>query len=120
VDIPILKQGQVVIATIRGSPTDAELLELRSALLHQVVRLRSTGVVVDVAALDVMDSFATRTLRDLAQMTRLRGAQTVIVGIQPEVAFTMVQMGLTLEQIPTALNLEEGLAYLAQRSQPLA
>jgi rsbT antagonist protein RsbS len=68
VDIPILKQGQVVIATIRGSPTDAELLQLRAALIQQVVRLRSTGVVLDVAALDVMDSFATRTLRDLAQI----------------------------------------------------
>jgi rsbT antagonist protein RsbS len=120
VDIPILKQGQVVIATIRGSPTDAELLQLRAALIQQVVRLRSTGVVLDVAALDVMDSFATRTLRDLAQMTRLRGAETVIVGIQPEVAFAMVQMGLTLEQVPTALDLEEGLAYLARRPQPFA
>jgi len=67
---------------------------------------------VDVTALDVMDSFATRTLRDIAHMIRLRGAETVIVGIQPEVAFSMVQLGLTLEEVVTRLDFEEGIAYL--------
>jgi rsbT antagonist protein RsbS len=70
---------------------------------------------VDVTGLDVMDSFSVRTLRDLAHMIRLRGAETVIVGIQPEVAFAMVQIGLTLEDVATALDLEEGLAYLDTR-----
>jgi rsbT antagonist protein RsbS len=65
--------------------------------------------------MDVMDSYASRTLREIAQMIRLRGAETVIVGIQPEVAFAMVQLGLTLEGVATALDLEEGLAYLNQR-----
>jgi rsbT antagonist protein RsbS len=64
-----------------------------------------------------MDSFATRTLRDIANMIRLRGADTVIVGIQPEVAFAMVQLGLTMEGISTALDLEEGLAHLQSRSK---
>jgi rsbT antagonist protein RsbS len=87
---------------------------LRDALVDRVGLFRSRGVIVDVTALDVMDSFAARTLRDLAHMARLRGAHTVIVGIQPEVAFAMVQLGLTLEEIPTALDLEEGLSYLNQ------
>src|SRR3990170_2700558 len=110
--VPILKQGNYLIASIQAALTDADLFELRNALVTQVGRFRSRGVVVDVTALDVMDSFAARTLRDIAQMTRLRGAETVIVGIQPEVAFAMVQLGLTLEEVATALDLEEGLAYL--------
>jgi rsbT antagonist protein RsbS len=110
--VPILKQGDYLIASIQAALTDADLFQLRAALVAQVGRFRARGVVVDVTALDVMDSFAVRTLRDIAQMTRLRGAETVIVGIQPEVAFTMVQLGLTLEGVATALDLEEGLAYL--------
>ena len=69
---------------------------------------------MDVTSLDVLDSFASRTIRDLAHMIRLRGADTVIVGIQPEVAFAMVQLGLTLEGVATALDLEEGLLFLNQ------
>jgi rsbT antagonist protein RsbS len=69
-------------------------------------------VIIDVTALDVLDSFATRTLRSIAHTARLRGAQTVVVGIQPDVAYGMVQLGLTLEDVETALDLEEGLAYL--------
>jgi rsbT antagonist protein RsbS len=83
--------------------------------VQQVVRYRSRGVIVDVTAMDVMDSFASRTLREISQMIRLRGAETVIVGIQPEVAFAMVQLGLTLEGVATSLDLEEGLAYLSQK-----
>ncbi|MGH7735268.1 MAG: STAS domain-containing protein, partial [Gemmatimonadales bacterium] len=88
--------------------------ELRESLVERVGRFRSRGVIVDVTALDVMDSFAVRTLRDLAHMTRLRGAESVIVGIQPEVAFAMVQLGLTLKGIATALDLEEGLIFLGR------
>lgn len=110
--VPILKQSQYLIATIQSALSDAELLELRDALTQQVGRYRSRGVIVDVTALDVLDSFASRTLRDVASMIRLRGAETVIVGIQPEVAFAMVQLGITLENVATALDLEEGLAYL--------
>jgi rsbT antagonist protein RsbS len=84
-------------------------------LVQQVVRFRSRAVIVDVTAMDVMDSFASRTLREIAHMIRLRGTETVIVGIQPEVAFAMVQLGLTLEGVATALDLEEGLAYLNEK-----
>ncbi len=114
-EVPILKQGDFLIATVQAALTDADLLHLRTALVQQVVRSRSRGVIVDVTSLDVMDSFASRTLRDLAHMIRLRGAETVIVGIQPEVAFAMVQLGLRLEDVATALDLEEGLAYLNQK-----
>ena len=110
--VPILKQGPYLIATVQTALNDRDLADLRDALVDRVGRFRSRGVIVDVTALDVMDSFAARTLRDLAHMARLRGAHTVIVGIQPEVAFAMVQLGLTLEGIATALDLEEGLSYL--------
>lgn len=113
--VPILKQRDYLIASIQAALTDADLLQLRDALVEQVGRFRSRGVIVDVTALDVMDSFAARTLRDLAHMIRLRGAETVIVGIQPEVSFAMVQLGLTLEGVATALDLEEGLAFLDKR-----
>src|ERR1700693_5015816 len=114
--VPILKQSKYLIATIQSVLTDADLVQLRGALVDRVGKFRSLGVIVDVTSLDVLDSFASRTLRDLAYMIRLRGAKTVIVGIQPEVAFAMVQLGLTLEDVATALDLEEGLAYLDRRS----
>jgi rsbT antagonist protein RsbS len=116
VEVPLLKQGNFLIATIQAALTDADLLQFRASLVQQVVRFRSQGVIVDVTSLDVMDSFASRTLREIAQMIRLRGAETVIVGIQPDVAFAMVQLGLKLEDVTTALDLEEGLAYLSRRS----
>lgn len=119
-EVPILKQGDVLIATIQAALTDDDLLQLRTALVQRVVVSRSRGVIVDVTALDVMDSFASRTLREIAQMIRLRGAETVIVGIQPEVAFAIVQLGLSLEGVATALDLEEGLAYLNEKFKSVA
>src|SRR5438067_10899958 len=109
--VPILKQGPYLIATVQSALTDDDLKQLRDTLVDQISQVRARGVIVDVTALDVIDSFATRTLRDVAHMIRLRGAETVIVGIQPEVAFSMVKLGLTLEGVATALDLEEGLRY---------
>ena len=113
--VPILKQSHYLIATIQSAINDPDLLQLRDALVDKVGKLRSKGVIVDVTAMDVVDSFATRTIRDLAYMIRLRGAETVIVGMQPEVAFAMVQLGITLEDVATALDLEEGLEYLNKK-----
>jgi rsbT antagonist protein RsbS len=113
--VPILKQAKYLIATIQSALTDEDLLALQTALVEKVGKFRSRGVIVDVTALDVLDSFASRTLRDIAHIIRLRGAETVIVGVQPEVAFAMVQLGITLEKVPTALDLEEGLAYLDKK-----
>ena len=115
-EVPILRQGGYLIATFQSALSDDDLVLLRDGLVERVGADRSRGVIIDVTALDVMDSFATRTLRAIAMMVRLRGAETVIVGIQPEVAFAMVQLGLTLEGIATALDLEEGLALLARRT----
>src|SRR6516162_5591436 len=115
--VPILKQGPYLIATIQSALSDADLLQLRDGIVLQVGKLRSRGVIIDVTALDVMDTFSTRTLRDIAQMIRLRGAETVIVGIQPEVAFALVQLGLNLNDVSTALDLEEGLAFLDRKTR---
>jgi rsbT antagonist protein RsbS len=110
--VPILKQGSVLIASIQAALTDTEVLRLQDDLMQQVGRYRARGIVVDVTAIDVMDSFVSRSLRGIAHMTRLRGAETVIVGIQPEIAFAMVQLGTRMEDVHTALDLEEGLALL--------
>jgi rsbT antagonist protein RsbS len=115
VEIPILKQRDYLIASIQSVLTDEDLVNLRDKLVQQVGRFRSDGVILDVTGMDVIDSFSVRTLRDLAHMIRLRGATTVIVGIQPEVAFSMIQLGLRLKDVPTALDLEEGLAYLDRK-----
>ena len=115
--VPVLKQGDYLIASVQSVLSDADLLQLRDDLTDRVGQFRSRGVIVDVTVLDVIDSFATRTLRAVAHMLKLRGAETVIVGIQPDVAFAMVQLGLTLEGVGTALDLEEGLAYLDQLSK---
>jgi rsbT antagonist protein RsbS len=113
--VPVLKQGNVLIACVQAALTDHDLMQLKDEIAQKVGSLRSRGVVIDVSALDVMDSFATRTLRGIAETTKLRGAGTVIVGIQPDVALAMVQLGLTLEGVATALDLEEGLEMLTQR-----
>jgi len=119
-EVPILKQGPHLIATVQSALSDADLVQLRDGLVESVGRYRAVGVIVDVTSLDVLDSFATRTLQDIAFMIRLRGAETVIVGIQPEVAFAMAQFGLNLEKVVTRLDLEEGLAYLNDRGRTIA
>jgi len=110
--VPVLKQGAYLIASVQSALTDADLLVLRDDLARMVGEHRSRGVIIDVASLDVLDSFAARTLRGVACTVRLRGAETVIVGIHPDLAFTMVQLGLTLDGIATALDLEEGMDLL--------
>ncbi|HEU4364300.1 MAG TPA: STAS domain-containing protein [Candidatus Krumholzibacteria bacterium] len=119
-EVPILKQGPHLIATVQSALADEDLVQLRDGLVESVGRYRAVGVIVDVTSLDVLDSFATRTLQDIAYMIRLRGAETVIVGIQPEVAFAMAQFGLRLEKVVTRLDLEEGLAYLNERGNSIA
>lgn len=114
--VPILKQGDFLLASVQSALGDADLITLKDELIERVGRFRSTGIVIDVTTLDVLDSFAARNLRAIAHMTRLRGAETVIVGIQPDVAFSMVRLGLTLEGVATALDLEEGVALLQGRS----
>ena len=110
--VPILKHGDYLIASIQAALSDVEVLELRNDLTERVGETRARGVVVDVAAMDVIDSFVARSLQTIALTARLRGAETVIVGIRPDVAVAMVQFDLNLEPFHTALDLEEGLALL--------
>lgn len=115
--VPILKQGDYLIASVQSILSDEDLIQLRDDLAAKVGKFRTKAVIIDVTVMDVIDSFATRMLRAIAHMLKLRGADTVIVGIQPEVAFAMVQLGLTLEGVGTALDLEEGLAFLGTHSK---
>ena len=110
--VSILRQRQYLIASIQSDLTDTEVVELRDALIAEVIRHRARGVIVDVTALDVIDSFVSRSLTTVAQTNRMRGARTVVVGIQPAVAAAMSQFGLELDGIETALDLEAGLELL--------
>ena len=110
--VSILRQGAYLIASVHTALDDREMVRFQTDLIERIGEHRSRGIIIDVAALDVLDSFGTRTLRTIAEMARLRGAQTVIVGIQPDVALAMVRLGLGTGSVATALDLEEGLAYL--------
>jgi rsbT antagonist protein RsbS len=110
--VAILRQGSYLIASIRSDLTDRQLLALRDDLAERVGAQRIRGIVVDVAALDVIDSFMARALRSIAQTAGLRGAETVIVGIQPDVAIAMVQFDLNLELLRAVLDLDEAVALL--------
>jgi rsbT antagonist protein RsbS len=112
-----MRQGSTLIASVHTALDDTELVRFEHDLIAQIGEHRSPGVIIDVAALDVIDSFAALTLRRIAEMARLRGALTVIVGIQPEVAFTMVQLGMGTGDVPTALDLDEGLIVLADQGR---
>ena len=113
--VSILRQGTYLIASIHDALDDTQMVRFREDLVEQIGRHRSRGVIIDVAALDVLDSFGARTLRTIGEMARLRGALTVVVGIQPDVAFAMVSLGMSTDTLITALDLEEGLEYLDRR-----
>jgi rsbT antagonist protein RsbS len=115
--VSILRQGSYLVASVHTALDDTEMLRFRHDLVHQIGEYRSTGVIIDVAALDVLDSFGFTTLRSIAEMARLRGAATVIVGIQPDVALAMVRLGMTVGSVATALDLEEGLALLDREAR---
>ena len=114
--VSILRQGTTLIASIHTALDDTQMVRFQDDLVQQIGQHRARGVIIDVAALDVLDSFAAHTLRRIAEMARLRGARTVVVGIQPEVAFAMVRLGMRPaaggDHVTTALDLEEGLALL--------
>jgi len=113
--VPILRQGENLIASLQSNLTDRDLLQFSDDLAERLGKWRSRGVIIDISAVDVLDSFATRMLRGIVATTELRGASTVVVGMQPEVAFAMIELGLTFDAITTALDLEDGLAFLAAR-----
>ena len=118
--VSILRQGDTLVASIHTALDDSEMVRFQDDLVRQIGEHRARGVIIDVAALDVLDSFGFHTIRKIAEMARLRGATTVIVGIQPDVAYAMVRLGMGTGEVPTALDLEEGLAFLAaaRRAHP--
>ena len=113
--VSILRQGSYLVASIHTALDDSQLVRFQQDLVSQIGQHRARGVIIDVAALDVLDSFGSRTLSNIAEIARLRGATTVIVGIQPSVAFAMVELGMDASALETALDLEEGLAHLSRR-----
>ena len=115
--VAILRRGDVLIASIQSDLSDTEVVELRQELAELVGRYRLRGIVIDVGALDVIDSFVTRALRTIVLTARLLGAATVIVGLAPDVAIAMVQFRLNLKPLRVALDLDEALAMLDRLNQ---
>ncbi len=115
--VSILRQGDYLLASINAALDDTEMLRFQEALVERIGDERCRGVIIDVAALDVLDSYGARTLSVLGEMARLRGAETVVVGVSPEIAFTMVQLGMSIAHVHTALDLEQGLQVLGRLTQ---
>lgn len=113
--VPILKLGRYLIAAVEDELTDSGWAAFRDSLVRQQGQYRSRGIVIDVGGMEVMDSYATRILDGIAKVLRLRGAETVVVGVQPGVAFAMAQLGLRLSSAGTALDLDEGVLELDRR-----
>ncbi len=114
--VPILRQKELLIASVQEELSDSEILDLQTRILEEIAHKPTKHVIVDVSLVDVLDSFGTRTLTEIASAVELRGARMAIVGIQPEVAMSMVLLGLTLETVPTALDLDDGIALLKRAS----
>jgi rsbT antagonist protein RsbS len=112
VSVAILRQGDYLIASIRSDLSDGEVIGLRNALAERVRTERTRGIVIDVSVLDVIDSFVARALRAIAATAKLRGAETVVAGIRPDVAIAMVHFSLDLAPLRAALDLDEALRLL--------
>ena len=110
--IPILKMGEFQLVTIQVDMHDRLALTLQEDLMTQIVKQHSRGVLIDISTLEMVDSFIGRMLGSIASMARLLGAETVVVGMQPSVAITLVELGLSMKGIRTALDVEKGMAAL--------
>lgn len=115
--IPILKVGDVLIASIQVALHDASAVQFKDDLLQKIHDTKARGVIIDLTAIDVVDSFIGRMIADIASMSGLMGAQVVLTGLQPAVAITLVELGLELPRVLTALNLEKGLALMQTQNQ---
>ena len=113
--IPIFKMGGFLLVTIQVDMHDRLASVLKDDLANRISDTRASGVLIDISALDMLDSFLARMLGDIAQMSRVMDAETVLVGMQPAVAITLVEMGVTMSGVHTALNVEKGMAFLRAR-----
>jgi rsbT antagonist protein RsbS len=112
--IPILRMGDLLLVTIQVDMHDRLAMTLQDDLAERIVRDHAKGVLIDISALDLVDSFIGRMISNTAAMARVLDAQTVVVGMQPAVAITLVELGLTLSGVKTALNVEKGMALLGK------
>lgn len=115
--IPILRLGTTLLATIQDELRDHVAQAFQEDVLAQLERRGTTGLVIDISALEVVDTYVARVLAETGRMARLMGADTVLVGMRPEVAATLIRMGYSMDGVRTALNLEEGLALLTRRGR---
>jgi rsbT antagonist protein RsbS len=113
--IPILKMGTYLLVTIQVDMHDKLALQLQDDLTERIARERSRGVLMDISSLDIVDSFIGRMIANIAGMARILDAETVVVGMQPSVAITLVELGLPLQGVHTALNVEKGMTLLEKR-----
>ena len=110
--IPILRMGRFLLVTIQVDMHDQLALTLQDDLTQRIVKERAKGVLIDISSLDVVDSFIGRMISNIAGMSRILDAQTVVVGMQPAVAITLVELGLSMDGVNTALNVERGMEVI--------
>ncbi|MGD9621404.1 MAG: STAS domain-containing protein [Mycolicibacterium sp.] len=110
--VPVMRVKDTLLVTLQGDLDDATVIQVEERLTREVARTRATGMLIDVSALEIVDSFIARVLARLVGMIRLLGAQAAVVGIQPAVAITLVELGVPMGHLDTALNAEQGLALL--------
>jgi rsbT antagonist protein RsbS len=116
--VPILKVGDLLLVTIQGDVDDRLAMTLQEDLMTKVSATAAQGVLIDISAVTIVDSFMGRILSNIASMTRVLGAETVVVGMQPAVAITLVELGMTLAGVQTALNVEKGMSLLGACVKP--
>ncbi len=115
--IPILKIGDVLIASIQTALHDTTAIQFKDDLLEKIHETKARGVIIDLTAVDIVDSFIGRMIADIAAMSGLMGTQVILTGLQPAVAITLVELGMELPSVLTALNLEKGLALMQMQNQ---
>jgi rsbT antagonist protein RsbS len=113
--VPILKVGDVLLVSIQSDIDDRTVLELQQRVLEQIERTNARSVLIDISLLEMVDSFTGRMLSDITSMASIMDAETVVVGIQPAVAITLVELGLELKGVSTALDVDDGLRLLKER-----
>ena len=115
--IPILRMGKTLLVTIQVDMQDQTALALQDDLADKIAKSGATGVMIDISALEIVDSFVGRMLTSISSIARILSATTVVVGMQPAVAITLIELGLSLEGVRTALNVERGMELLRKSRQ---